>query len=500
MFKIAAIDIGSNAFRLTMGETDGAGKVKVNENIRIPVRLGEDVFTRGRLLKLTIQEMEAAFERFQRLIEDAGVYTFRAVATSAMRDASNGQVAIDRIQASSGIKLEIIDSVEEARLVHLAVSHAMNLKDKRTLMVDIGGGSVEVSISNDDMISFTNSYNLGAVRLLKMMEKKDKSDHTAAQRIAKMAEPALRQIGKVIDNEPITVFAGTGGSLEEIGRLTQRLFKTKSDRLIYLQELDHMVERLSGMTPADIGREFQLRPDRADVILAAAVVLQLIARQAHIQRIDIPNVSLREGILYDLAEELSSRPQPDRRAKVLESALHMGHKYQFDEPHAALTARLAREMFQQLQPLHRLEENDLLLLEVGALLHDIGHFINTIDHDKHGYYLLRVNHLMGLSHREQVIVANLVRYHRGRTFFMEEADFKALPSEDRRTILKLSAILSLADGMDIHHTGRVQDISLEKTEAGWRLHLPTEQGMEKWALEKRKALFEEVFGVTLQMG
>ncbi len=500
MFKIAAIDIGSNALRLTMGETDGAGKIKVNENIRLPVRLGEDVFSRGRLGKLTGQQMEAAFDRFQRLMEDAGVYTFRAVATSAMRDASNGQLVVDRLQASSGIKLEIIDSVEEARLVHLAVSHVMNIKDKRTLLVDIGGGSVEVSLSKDDAISFTNSYDLGAVRLLKMMEKKNGFDQTPGQRIAKVAEPALRQIEKVIDNDPIAIFAGTGGSLEEIGRLSQRLFKTKNDRLIYLQELDHMVERLSGMTPAEIGSEFQLRPDRADVILSAAVVLQLIARRAHVQRIDIPNVSLREGILYDLAADLSSRPSTDRRGKLLELTLRMGHKYQFDERHAAETARLARQMFLQLAPLHQLGEDELLLLEVGALLHDIGHFINTIDHDKHGYYLLRVNHLIGLSHREQVIVANLVRYHRGRTFFMQEADFKALPAEDRQTILKLSAILSLADGMDVHHTGQVQDISLEKTEVGWRLHLPEDQAMEKWTLDKRKGLFEEVFGVTLQMG
>ena len=499
MLSIAAIDVGSNALRLTVGEVTDAGKVTPVENMRVPVRLGEDVFSRGRLEEESILQIEEAFHRFQRVTEDAGVYTLKAVATSAMRDAANGPDVVERLFASTGIKLEIIDSAEEARLIHLAVSHVMDIKDKRTLLVDIGGGSVEVSLSADDTISFTHSYPLGAVRLLKLMEKKNGSEEDPRRRILEYAEPARQQIEQVIDSKEISICVATGGSMEEIGRIRQRLFKAESSRLITLDELRKMIEHLNGMSVAEIIREFELRPDRADVIFSAAVILQLIASQARVRQIDLPNVSLKDGLLYDIAEELARQPRPDRRAKVLESALHMGHKYQFDERHAFLSAKLARQLFDQLASLHRLGESELLLLEVGALLHDIGHFINTIDHDKHGYYLLRVNHLIGLSHREQMIVANLVRYHRGRTFFMQEEDFKSLPAEDRRTILKLAAILCLADGLDISHTGRIQEVALERTGAGWRLSLPEDMTLEKWTVNKRKALFEDVYGARLQV-
>ena len=500
MLSIAAIDVGSNAIRLEIGEVSEAGKVAAVENIRLPVRLGEDVFSRGCLEEDVIRQLEDSFHRFQRVIEDAGVYTLRAVATSAMREASNGQAVIDRLYASTGICMEIIDSTEEARLIHKAVSRVMDIEGKRTLLVDIGGGSVEVSLADGKSIIFTDSFKIGSVRLMKAQEREDGKGESQAEWITERAEPARLEVEQAIGEKKVSMCVATGGSMDELGRMRQRLFKAESNRMITLEELKKMVNHLGGMSVNEIAQEFSLRPDRADVIYPATVVLQLMARPAHVRQVDFPNVSLKDGILYSIAEDLAHEPLPDRRGKLLESALKMGHKYNFDESHAVLIAKLARQLFNELALLHKLGENELLLLEVGALLHDIGHFINTIDHDKHGYYLLRVNHLIGLNHREQMIVANVVRFHRGRTFFKEEEDFKSLPSEDRRTILKLAAILSLADGMDMSRSGRIQDVRLVKAENGWRLALPSDMTMEKWTLSnKRKALFEDVFGTNLKV-
>ena len=384
MLKVAAIDVGSNAIRMTVGEVDDSWKVKAIENLRIPVRLGEDVFTRGILKETTMQRTVDAFRRFQHVVEDFGVYRLRAVATSAMREAGNGILLTERILSSSGINLEIIDSDEEARLIHLAVSRVLDIKNKRTLLMDIGGGSVEVTLSNGDNIAFTGSYDLGAVRLLKILEKEGGSDRTFSQLVSEYAETARQLIVREIGNEKISVCAATGGNMEEIGRLRQQLFNSESDRFITLNELEQLIERLSHMSVEERIREFKLRPDRADVILAAAIVLHLIASQTNVPQIAIPNVGLKDGILIDLAKELSHTPRPERREQVLESALHLGCKYQFDEDHAGITAKLAVQLFLQSTSLHNLDKNYLLLLEVGALLHDLGHFINTIDHDKHG--------------------------------------------------------------------------------------------------------------------
>jgi exopolyphosphatase/guanosine-5'-triphosphate,3'-diphosphate pyrophosphatase len=247
--------------------------------------------------------------------------------------------------------------------------------------------------------------------------------------------------------------------------------------------------------------KLKLRPDRADVILPASIVLHLIAKEARVKQIMIPNVGLKDGILYEIAEDLLKRPEPQKREQAWESALHLGRKYQFDEAHACLTARLAARLFEQSKSLHNLNGNNLLLLEIGALLHDIGHFINPIDHDKHGYYLLNANRLIGLSVREQNIVANLVRYHRKASPSVEDEDFKSLPQKDRLVIFKLSALLRLADSLDINHMGKVTDVILKEVKTGWRMKISGEKDLMlvSWALEKRKSHFRDVFGVNLEL-
>ena len=294
---------------------------------------------------------------------------------------------------------------------------------------------------------------------------------------------------------------GTGGNVEEIGRLRQKLFKAESDRFVTLDELARLIERLNDMSVEERINKLKLRPDRADVILPASIVLHLIANEAGVKEIMIPNVGLKDGILHEIAEELSRSPGPQKREQAWESALHLGRKYQFDEEHACLTAKLAGRLFEQSQSLHNLNGNSLLLLEIAALLHDIGHFINTIDHDRHGYYLLNANPLIGLNLREQTIVANLVRYHRKASPSMEEEEFKSLPQKDRLTIFKLSALLRIADSLDINHTGKVKDVTLKETKSGWRMTISGENDLMlvKWALDKRKSHFKEVFGVNLEM-
>jgi exopolyphosphatase/guanosine-5'-triphosphate,3'-diphosphate pyrophosphatase len=142
-----------------------------------------------------------------------------------------------------------------------------------------------------------------------------------------------------------------------------------------------------------------------------------------------------------------------------------------------------------------------LLLEVAALLHDVGHFINTVDHEKHGYYLLSANHLIGLSVREQNIAANLIYYHRKQSPTTDDENFKALSQKDRALVSKLSALLRLADSMDVSHANSITDVTLKPTRSGWQIKLygKSDLMLENWSLSKRKSLFEEVFGVKLEI-
>jgi exopolyphosphatase/guanosine-5'-triphosphate,3'-diphosphate pyrophosphatase len=204
------------------------------------------------------------------------------------------------------------------------VTGTLDIKNKRALLIDIGGGSVEVTLPTGRNIVFADSYGMGTVRLLKKLETKCRSKQTFRELIHESAESARRRIECKIGSEKIFVCAGTGGSVEEIGRVRQKLFKVESDRFITMDELAQLIERLSQMSIEERIRKFKLRPDHADVILPAAIVLHLIAMQTHVKQIAIPNVGLKEGILLDITQELSRAPRPQRKEQVMESALHFG--------------------------------------------------------------------------------------------------------------------------------------------------------------------------------
>lgn len=500
MVNISAIDVGSNAMRMVIGEVDESAQVRTIENIRFPVRLGQDVFDKGYLEEKTIQQTEEVFSRFKQMVENYNIHQLRAVATSAAREAANSDLLVDRVFRTSGIEIEIISGDEEARLVHLAVAHMLNLKNKRSLLIDIGGGSVEVTLSTGRNIISTDSYSMGTVRLLQKLNG-SKSKHPLGDLVREYVEAARFRIERDLGDEEIQICAGTGGNVEEIGRLRQKLLKAESDRFITLEELAKLINRLERMTYEERMQKLKLRADRADVILPASIVLHLIAEESGVKQIMIPNVGLKDGILLDIAEGLSRSLHPRHREQAWESALHMGHKYQFNEKHARLTSRLAARLFEQSQPLHHLEESNLLLLEIAALLHDIGHFIGTADHDQHGYYLLNNHPLIGLSQREQAIVANLVRYHRGQSPSTHDENFKSLPQKDRLIVIKLSALLRLADSLDINHMENVTDVTLKHIGPVWRLKTTgkKDQLLTKWAFDKRKSQFRDVFGVSLEM-
>ena len=500
MNKIAAIDVGTNGMRMVVGELDESWQVNVLENVRLPVRLGQDVFHRGFLEEPILQQAEEAFLRFKRFAENYGVHKLRAVATSAAREASNRDLLLDRVYRASGIELEVISAAEEARLIHQSVIHELNLKNKRALLIDIGGGSIEVTVSTGQNILSTESYNLGTVRLLEKLDAHKNSKRHFAKLVRESAEAARHRFERVIGEEKIQVCAATGGNAEEIGRLRQRLFKADSDHLIMLDELSRLIERLDQLSYEERITRLKLRPDRADVILPASIVLHMIASEARVKQVVIPHVGLKDGILWDLAEQLSRTPQPHRREQAWESALHLGRKYQFDENHALLTARLARRLFEQTASLHHMDDSHLLLLEVGALLHDIGHFINSLDHEKQGYYLLNTNRLIGLKACEQNIVASLVLNHRLKKSWTDD-NLGCLSHKDRHILSKLTALLRLADAMDISHASSVSDVSLTEMGLGWLLQLSGKKDMmlARWALAKHKYLFEEVFGVTLEI-
>lgn len=497
---LAAIDIGTNAVRMAICDIDPDLTTRTLHAIREPVRLGQEVFTRGSISEETIERAVEAFRSFGELIRTSGVTHTKAVATSAVREAQNSDIFIDRILQASGIEIEAISPQEEARLIHLAVSGQVDFGERTAMLVDIGGGSVEVTIATQNNILLAESYKMGSVRLLQILDEHTLGEERFNQMVVEYVDASHRRMKKAIGKQKIGLFVGTGGSIESMGLLRQELYGKNSSSRLTAAELTQMVRDLESMTTGDRIAKLRLRPDRADVIVPAAIVLNAMVKRARVSEVVIPGVGLKDGVLLDLAKRVfqgSLLPED----QIISSALQLGRKFGFDESHATAVARFAGDIFDQTQKLHNLGPENRLLLTVAGLLHDIGYFLNASGHHKHAYYLLTASPIVGLSPAQAAIVANVARYHRKSFPKPQHEHYRGLPARDRVTVSKLAGILRLADAVDYEHAGKVDSIEVltHTREVTLRPRGRGDLMLEKWALARKAALFESVLPARIKV-
>jgi exopolyphosphatase/guanosine-5'-triphosphate,3'-diphosphate pyrophosphatase len=340
---------------------------------------------------------------------------------------------------------------------------------------------------------------MGTVRLLQKLEQERVGESRFNQLVREYVDATHKWIESRIGEQKLDLCIATGGNAEALGDLRKRLFAKDSQFVMTRPELDALVETLQGMSFAERIQQLRLRPDRADVIVPAAIILQTIALQTGVEQVMVPHVGLKDGLLLDIVQDLYDQKARLHRDQVLASALQIGRKYAFDEQHAMGVARFAIQLFDETQRLHHLDDESRLLLEVAAMLHDIGHFISPTEHHKHSLYLLTATPLIGLSKPQRAVVANVARYHRKSAPSLQHESFKILPAKDRVVVSKLAALLRLADALDTEHGGKVSDIAVEyeRPQLVLKLHGQGDLLLEKWGLAKRTPIFEEVFGVKV---
>ena len=301
---IAAIDAGSNGMRLAIGRVEADGAIRELESIREPVRLGGDAFSTGQLGDATIDAAVAAFEHFAERIKEHEATHVRAVATSAAREASNSRALVARIRKATGLRLEIIDGLEEAQLVFAGVAGAVDLSDRAALLIDMGGGSVEVTVARNGLALGCETLGLGAVRLLAQMKELGKSETDVDDMIAPFRGAAAGLVRAEIKEQKPDVCIGTGGNLECLGRLRGPLLGKEKLGKVKLADLDVMIDKLLAMTPAQRIEKLGLRPDRADVVAIAAIVLRMVMRDAGVTKTLTPGVGLNQGLLRQVADRV----------------------------------------------------------------------------------------------------------------------------------------------------------------------------------------------------
>lgn len=497
--RLACVDTGSNAIRFLACEFRDTTRYRVLHSERVPVRLGHQVFLNGRLAAETMDAAVQAFRSFRERMDELGIQHHRAVATSAVREARNGIMLVERIARETGIRLELITGSEEARLVHLAVGSRIPLSGGQWILADLGGGSVEVSLVDDSGMLWMESHTMGSVRLLEELSQADQNPGQFS-RLLEEYVGILRIPAPARYWEP-SGFIATGGNIESLAGLAAAQPDEQGVSTLPVGDLRRAIQVLASLSFRDRMERLGLREDRADVILPAGMVYLRLAELCGARTILVPHVGVKEGILLDLVQDLTAHESHEARqeAQLTQAAVALGRRYMFDEPHGLHVATLALSLFDQLRDLHGLGAQDRLLLRAAAILHDVGTFVALKKHHKHSLYIISRSELPGLSAEEMLVVANVARYHRKSGPAPHHHEYMRLPPTARVRVDQMAALLRLADALDQQRRQAVTGV--RTSVRGLELHLTLEgRGdlmLERWAVTRRRSLFEEIFGLRI---
>jgi exopolyphosphatase / guanosine-5'-triphosphate,3'-diphosphate pyrophosphatase len=491
---VAGIDVGSNAMRFIAARFASATAYEVIEQVRTPVRLGHDVFLSGRLAPSAMDAAIEALAGYRARMDALGIVHYRAVATSAVRDSDNGGAFRARARAEAAIELEVITGAEEARVVHQAIRHRIPLRGSRWVTADLGGGSVEVSLVDDDGVHWSVSHGMGSVRLLEELTVAGDEPGRFRRRLEEYAAtlripPALRR--------GAAGFIATGGNIEALAKLAAA---PKDERGVSTLELDALrgtIDALARLSYRQRVTELRLREDRADVILPAAMVYERIAVLAGFDAILVPHVGVKEGVVIDLVDDLASHGLHGVRhdRAVFAGCLALGRRFRFDEPHARHVTRLALALFDSLADLHELGPADRRVMLAAAMLHDVGVFIDHRRHHRHSHYIISQSELPGFTPDEIQLVANVARYHRKAGPTPAHEAYARLSEPDRLRVRALASLLRVADALDREHLQKVRNLVARIDDDAVVLTVGAHGDLllEQWALQRKSDLFRDTF-------
>ncbi len=498
--QLAAIDAGSNAIRLAIARATSASHIEILETERASVRLGHNAFTRRLLNDETIDRATRAFRHFRERMDHYGAATYRAVATSAAREARNYRKLMERIQRKTGIELEVISSEEEAQLVVSAVRWALGEKMQPRLIFDLGGGSLEINFFERGVLSHRIALPLGTIRVMETFSIEGAIDEERARRLRHHVLSLLRSAMPSPPKLSRAIAVACGGNAEALVRLASGPFVGRIPT-INVRLLQDQTWRIQRLDVAARMRTFRIRQDRAEVIGIAAIIIGTVAKWLDLRSMLVPGVGVREGLLLELvAEQYSggrtSEEERGRAAELLTGVRWFARRMNYSAEHADKVAQLALSLFDQLRPIHEMGADLRVVLEMGALLHDVGHFVNKKAHHRHGEYLVLNGEVPGLRGWRRDMVAALVRYHNCKSEpQVEHASYAALDGQQRRELRMLTSFLRIAEKLESEHSQQVSGVEIEihGRRAIFQIRAADGVRLDLAGLERKADLFEREF-------
>jgi exopolyphosphatase/guanosine-5'-triphosphate,3'-diphosphate pyrophosphatase len=503
--RVAAIDIGSNSIRQIVADVSAEGAIQVVDEMKAAPRLATGLMETGELSATSIHAAVEAVERMATLARQLGAERVDAVATSAVRDASNAAAFLAEVHRVTGLRVRVLDGDEEARLsFRSAVAH-FDMGVGRTVVVDIGGGSLELALSAEGVLEHLGSLPFGAIRL---------TEEFLADGITPKAMKRLRnEVGDGIRDELPkrdwrgAQLIGSGGTFTNLAGIylaRQGILTARSVHAARIPraDLEHILDSLAQMSAEERRNVPGLNPERADIIVAGIAAAAEVLRRVEGREIAVSRYGIREGLLLEAARVRPTIADPgEARSR---SVAEFAERCHVEQPHSSHVQKLALMLFDALGERLGLTREDRQSLADAALLHDSGYHISYERHHKHSYHLILHADLLGMPPSDQVVIANVARYHRGSPPKKSHRNFGMLDKTLRRRIRRLSAMLRVADGFDRGHVGAVSELKVRWMQRALRISpVPANQRanmrLEMWGANRKSELLARVADVPIEI-
>lgn len=469
---VGFIDLGTNSVRLLLARTHPDRAYTVLNRVKEVVRLGEGEFLNNRLQPLAMRRAALVCRKFVEMASSFQAETLVAVATSASRDARNKDAFLRRLRRDAGLDVRVISGKEEARLIYLGVSSGVNLADRQALFIDIGGGSTELVVGDQQQYSFLDSLNLGAIRLNTMFFDATETGPVSENRYRKIQryirKSSVRTIQR-LKKFPVELAIGSSGTLMNLAEIAARHCDQRSlakQGVLTHENLKQVVAMLRSLPIEERAKVSGINPERADIIISGAAIADVLMEELGLAEIQISDRGLREGMPIDYLSRGGLQGGMDRGSFRERSVLQLGHTCGFDEEHGRNVARLALQLFDSSREagLHKFGDWERELLEYAALLHDIGVFLSYNGHRSHSYYFIRNAELLGFDQTEISVIAATAYYHHKSYPRLKHPQFAELDKKLRKVVRVLCVLLRMAESLDRSHARVVTQATLRKVD------------------------------------
>jgi exopolyphosphatase/guanosine-5'-triphosphate,3'-diphosphate pyrophosphatase len=495
----AAVDIGSNSVRLSIAELRHGRLIPLHEDREV-TRLGEGVFKDGNLDPQAMAHSLKVLRRFNRAVQSFAVERTRVVATSALRDSNNGHVFADWVRSATGWRLEIISGLEEGRLIHLGVLARMRTRPGRMLLIDLGGGSCELTLSERGHIKEIVTLPLGAVRLTQEFVNHDPPAKEEMSRLREFIAEETARIPRQITRAGVALAVATSGTAAALSGAVQSL---KLGPGVTRAAMTKLAKRLAKMTLRQRSSIKGINAKRAEIVIAGAAVYSHLMEVCGLRSFRYSPLGLRDGILAQMAAEydqhtLSHRQLESDRQDIL---LNISSRYGTDLVHAERVRELVWSLFDQTRSMHRLNREFREWIGAAAMLYEVGMYVNPVGRHRHAYYIVSQSELFGFTPLQRRIIATIARFQGNSKPQLRDRLIKVLPAPVRADVIKATALLRVARALNQGRRGAVHSMRASSHDGRLLINLKTRRhgsvDLELWAAEKEVVYFREVFGREL---